>query len=155
MSDGGSSEEGVLDPAVVGSVKERFEASCAGACASSDLPGVYVAPLWDLALEGGAPSLQGWKRAVLRRIEGAGAEHWGHIFLIVSARPGAISIRPNSDVPVPSNVPLDAVGRVLEVGPPSVVLFVRPLHPGVEAHLTAFAGAVERQFLSGTQAAPS
>lgn len=73
-------------------VRQRFEAACASA---KEIPGnesIYFGPLWDLP-SGQVPEGDVcWKRAVLSRIDGGGAAHWGHIYLFVTKRKGRPSI---------------------------------------------------------------
>ncbi len=45
-----------------------------------EFAGVYAGPWWPLPSADG--EVRGWKRAVLKRRSGGGAEHWGHLFLV-------------------------------------------------------------------------
>jgi hypothetical protein len=64
----------------------------AAALALPSRAGVYVGPWWDLESTGPPNPPRGWKRAILRRRPGGGAEHWGHLFLVVSSDPGDTGI---------------------------------------------------------------
>ncbi|HEV2448898.1 MAG TPA: hypothetical protein VGU43_00605 [Thermoplasmata archaeon] len=55
--------------------------------ATPEMEGVYLSPWWPLESTGAAGEFAGWKRSILRREPGRGAEHWGHLFLLTA--PGA------------------------------------------------------------------
>ncbi len=58
-----------------------FEEARRRVLAGPEFSGVYTSPLWPVPAPADHPS---WKCAVLqRRVEG-GAEHWGHLYLVVS-----------------------------------------------------------------------
>jgi hypothetical protein len=90
------SEEGISDGAgaeATASWPDRVTQELDRAIARPDRTGVYAGPWWDLAPTGPGAASPGWKRAILRRWPGGGAEHWGHLFLILSTDPAATSIR--------------------------------------------------------------
>ncbi len=129
-----------------------FEEACQAALQESTLDGVYLSPLWDT--ETSDPSIsRAWKRSVLRRVPGAGAEPWGHVFLLVlrgEGREGRVGDDPERSHPFPptasarSTPPTEPV--VLSAGPPRVLLLLRPRDPVTEERLRAFAQAVSSAF---------
>ncbi|MCI4363938.1 MAG: hypothetical protein L3K13_06530 [Thermoplasmata archaeon] len=58
-----------------------MDAALAKLLKSPGLEEVYLSPWWEVTVD--RAEAFGWKRAVLRRNPGAGATHWGHLFLLV------------------------------------------------------------------------
>jgi hypothetical protein len=56
--------------------------------------GVYTGPAWETISSSTSTEVRVWKIAVLMRRPGAGAEHWGHVFLVMGTGTPTISIRP-------------------------------------------------------------
>ncbi len=129
-----------------------FEGACQAALQESALDGVYLSPLWDT--ETSDPSIsRAWKRSVLRRVPGAGAEPWGHVFLLVlrgEGRGGRVGDDPERSLPFPptasarSTPPAKPI--VLSAGPPRVLLLLRPRDPATEERLRIFAQAISSVF---------
>jgi hypothetical protein len=106
--------------------------------------GVYVGPWW--ILENVPEGVHAWKRAVLRRVPGHGAEHWGHLYLIVRY----------SDRESLSWFTRDWRGRrapkpptanlVLRKGEVNAELALRSSDPAQSAHLEEFAREISERF---------
>lgn len=135
-----------------GRVAQAFEAACEGALSDPDLQGAYLSPLWESETSD-ATQARAWKRSVLRRVVGAGAEPWGHVFLVVlrdrdkgtglkQLSEGIPSLRTASSEP-PTTV-------TLSEGPPRVLLLVRPRAPGTSNALQGFVHRVRASFVPPT-----
>jgi hypothetical protein len=55
---------------------------------------VYPGPVWESASPTGATPTGVWKIAVLERRSTGGAEHWGHLFLVVGENTSKLQIQP-------------------------------------------------------------
>jgi hypothetical protein len=108
---------------------------------------IYVSPWWEVpnVPEG----VWAWKRAVLERVPLQGANHWGHVYLIVDGRSEARSI-----LGLRSRAPLqDAVTAgendvrlPLREGVQRAELLVHPSHPERTERLLSFAQELETRF---------
>ncbi len=119
----------------------RFEAACSTVLRDPAFAGVYVSPLWDLPAPEG---ILAWKRSVLCRQPGGGAEPWGHLFLVEESHPGAFALKELRDAPELSHLrslPLEGPWD-LEDGPPAVSLFLRARDDRTRARLGRFAEAL-------------
>ncbi|MGC2288963.1 MAG: hypothetical protein WA688_03805 [Thermoplasmata archaeon] len=79
---------------------------------------VYTGPIWESGHPSGAFEARVWKIAVLERRPTAGAEHWGHLFVLLREKASEVAIRPEGGVqgypdrpaleilPEPSGAPL-------------------------------------------------
>lgn len=114
------------------------------AAATAGIPpfeSVYSGPAWPVAgpAKEGDPAV--WKVAVLERREGRGAEHWGHLYIIVGHRPADVVIHleegPLGDPNRPGIVPLP-----VRPGLPLQIRY-RPRSLETSGRLGAFAGAFE------------
>lgn len=122
-------------------VAERFEEACSEALNDPSFEGVYLSPLWDLPAP---PGIVAWKRSVLRRRAGGGAEPWGHLFLVEEPRPGGFALEELHDTPTFSHLrslPLEGPWA-LEAGPPAVWLLLRARDERTRTPLSAFASAL-------------
>lgn len=119
----------------------RFEGACSAVLREAPFQGVYVSPLWEVPVPEGFAA---WKRSVLRRLEGGGAEHWGHLFLVEAPGPGEFSLGELHDAPELSHLrSLPVEGPwALEPGPPSVWLLLRARDERTRERLVAFAEAL-------------
>lgn len=106
---------------------------------------VYTGPPWE-----DPPSLESvgtrvWKIAVLERIPGKGAVHWGHLFVLVGPTASTVVIRPEGGLAG------DRDPRELEVlpSPPGslVQIRLRPRSSDTRASLREFALAFQRHAL--------
>ncbi len=104
--------------------RERLDRILELAVQESSFDGVYFGPWWELS---GPGFVDGWKRAVLRRRPGGGADHWGHLFLVFSAAQASVRISTEADPRITS----PRLGPVRRVGwiAPGYALLVRPSHP--------------------------
>ena len=108
---------------------------------------VYLSPWWEMAEV--PEGIRAWKRAVLERRPLRGAEHWGHLYLIVSDAPvpaGRLSLfhRPTSSNPIPER-PFEARLSLRE-GRQLAQLVSRPTGEGRAESLAGFAREVEIRF---------
>jgi hypothetical protein len=55
---------------------------------------VYAGPAWPVGLPAESSRTKVWKIAVLERRAGRGAEHWGHLFLVLGGNTPEIVILP-------------------------------------------------------------
>ena len=122
-------------------VAVRFEVACSTVLRDPLFEGVYLSPLWDLPAPEG---ILAWKRSVLRRRPGGGAEPWGHLFLVEETRPGAFTLKELHDAPEFLHLrPLPLEGPWgLESGPPPVWLLLRARDERTRAGLGSFAEAL-------------
>jgi hypothetical protein len=60
--------------------------------------GAYASPWWASPVDGTHPGVRAWKAAVLCRRPEGGAEHWGHVFVVLgpSGSPGSPRLTPES-----------------------------------------------------------
>lgn len=130
-------------------VARAFDRACQAATKEPPWEGVYVSPLWENETTGDPEEVRAWKRSILRRIPGAGAEPWGHVFLLVTASTsarahaegtgGGALLSTGGGPPVPLPPPL-------WTGPPLVQLLVRPRSIETEDRLQGFLASVRREF---------
>jgi len=108
---------------------------------------VYLSPWWEIP---DVPSgTRAWKRAILERIPLRGAEHWGHLYLVVQPKAesgGFLSILTRPAIgtvvaPKPHETRLP-----LREGDQSAELIVQPRTPAYVERLDAFAREVEIRF---------
>ncbi|MFZ1023900.1 MAG: hypothetical protein WAN87_07180 [Thermoplasmata archaeon] len=118
-------------------LRERLDGALERSAQAPGFEGVYLGPWWDLPNDSPRPLLVGWKRAVLRRVAGGGAEHWGHLFLVYSSVGQMAGLEPESDPRLRS----PRYGVVRRVGAISnaVELLVRSSHPEGSPLLDRFA----------------
>jgi hypothetical protein len=121
-----------------------WEAALSATAGHSPFEEVYTGPPWDTTASSARAAVQVWKVAVLRRREEGGAEHWGHLFLLLG--PGAASwvIRPEGGLggdpkrPAVRSIPAPE-------GSPTRIHF-RPTSEATADALRAFAVEVQRRF---------
>ncbi len=112
--------------------------------ARSEVDGVYLGPPWELPVQPLTESGRGWKLAALQRIAGRGAEHWGHIYVVV------VQDRAAWDVETASNPkgmrPLLEIAEVeaLPFDDPGLLLFIRPRHADYRLRLQTLALTLAR-----------
>lgn len=123
---------GYVDLAIRGTLEyERFDR-------------VYLGPWWDLPVSD--PDLRGWKRAVLRRVLAAGAEHWGHLFLVLNEGTAGRTLT-WAEEPRAGSVGGRPPERIrLRLGDPEILLYHRPSTPSHAEELTSFAHEVGERF---------
>jgi hypothetical protein len=103
---------------------------------------VYTGPVWEIRGSSGSGDPPVWKIAVLERRPGAGAEHWGHVFLVLGKGTAEISLRPagglvgNADRPDLETLP-DIPGGPLRIQ-------FRPTSPDTRSRLREFALEFQR-----------
>jgi hypothetical protein len=108
--------------------------------------GVYLGPWWDLPAAEAPAAISGWKRAVLRRVMNQGAEHWGHLFLLVSSESNSVILKPepNANPNVSRLGPFERIGRIS----PFAILFARSSRPHDSDPLMHLAAETVQSFLS-------
>ena len=108
---------------------------------------VYLSPWWELPdVPDGA---RAWKRAVLERIPLRGAEHWGHLYLVVRDAPGRTSRLSIFGRTWDGNAVAEAPGEQrlsLRRGHQLAELIVHPSHMERADKLKSFAAEVEERF---------
>lgn len=105
---------------------------------------VYLGPWWDLPT--GSPELRGWKRAVLRRVPAAGAEHWGHLFLVIHDADDPAALDWAQELRRGKVEPAEPTGLVLRALAPEIRLYFRPTSAGTEEPLASFVREVGERF---------
>ncbi len=75
------------------SIWERASAEAAG---HPPFEAVYPGPVWESASPFGPAKVGVWKIAVLERRPAAGAEHWGHLFVVLGENASKVVLRPES-----------------------------------------------------------
>ncbi len=119
--------------------------------ASSEVEGLYLGPPWELPVRPVTESGRGWKIATLQRIAGRGAEHWGHIYVVVVLRRAAWDVetatnpgemRPLLETEEVKPVPFDD---------PGLLLFIRPRLPAYEIRLRTLALDLARSLPSSEE----
>jgi hypothetical protein len=106
---------------------------------STQWEGVYASPWWELWAD--RQDSFAWKRAILRRAPGAGATHWGHLYVVVSP------LGTRGNLPRTESTDRSAALPPVEIGKfatsqATASLWVRPREP--EA-LNAFVAALARR----------
>lgn len=108
---------------------------------------VYLSPWWELpeVPEG----TRAWKRAVLERIPLRGAEHWGHLYLVVrmdaTSRPRFSILGRSWDGRVIAEAPGET--RIsIRHGAQTAEIVVHPSHPDRAERVRGFAHEVEERF---------
>ncbi|MFZ0892000.1 MAG: hypothetical protein WB778_02205 [Thermoplasmata archaeon] len=131
-----SSESAIPNPDAL-RLRERLDLALERISHLPAFDGVYLGPWWELPSLSHQLGMVGWKRAVLRRVAGGGAEHWGHLFLLYSAVGQTAGVEPESDPRVRS----PRYGAVRKVGEISKVatFLVRASHPDGSPLLDLFA----------------
>ncbi len=124
---------GYVDLAITGTLEyERYR-------------GVYVGPWWKL--EDVPEGMYVWKRAVLHRTPGRGAEHWGHLYLIVryaTREPFSWFTR---DLRGRRTSAAPTENLVLRKGEQTAELAIRTSDPAQQGHLHEFAREISERFL--------
>jgi hypothetical protein len=123
-----------------------WEEVAAATSRSAPFEGVYTGPVWENPMAKGSETAHVWKLAVLQRQPSGGAEHWGHLFLVVGTDPSEVSIRPEGGLAGDPNRPsLESLPR----GPGSPFeIRVRPRSVDTDARLRAFAEEFQRHALA-------
>jgi hypothetical protein len=108
---------------------------------------LYVGPWWDMSSSVDLDGVEGWKRAVLRRIPHGGAQHWGHLFLITTRRWVKVDVDPerfglSSAAPTQPTTSLE-----LRAGDPHAVLIGRPSRAERANDLAEFMHEVVDRFI--------
>lgn len=130
-------------------VARAFDRACEAAMREPEWQGVYVSPLWETESSAPPDRVRGWKRSVLRRIPGAGAEPWGHVFLVVTSSATSGAHVEGQDLGpglFTTGGPASALKPLLWEGPPRVQLWVRPRSPLTDTDLRGFLGSVRKEF---------
>ncbi len=132
--------------------KGDFERACGVAVADLEHrlgeEGLYLSPLWEAETSSPERS-RAWKVSVLRRVQGAGAEPWGHLFFVVlRRREGGVQLRTELVGILGPAVPSPPEGNVLPLaaGPPARLLLLRPRDGSTAQRLRAFAEALRDAF---------
>ncbi len=119
--------------------------------ANSERDGVYLGPPWELPVRPVTESGQGWKLAALQRVSGRGAEHWGHIYVVVVRRRAAWDLRtaksPEGLRPQLDNAEVEPV----PFDDPGLVLFIRPRHEDYRLRLRTLALTLARSLPSSEE----
>jgi hypothetical protein len=106
---------------------------------------VYPGPVWESAGPTGAPGTGVWKIAVLERQSTAGAEHLGHLFVVVAEDPKKVVLRPESGLAAnPNRMELESLSA--DPGVPWRLL-IRPRSAETASRLRAFALEFQRHAL--------
>jgi hypothetical protein len=118
-----------------------WDQAAAATAGTAPFEAVYPGPSWPVKTPPGAGHARVWKMAVLERRAGGGAEHWGHVFVVVGENAPDVVIRPEGGLPGdkdrPEMEPLPAIpGGLLQVR-------IRPLTEGTADRLRAFALAFQ------------
>jgi hypothetical protein len=118
-------------------LRERLDAALEHIAREPEFDGVYLGPWWELPRATPPPSIIGWKRAVLRRVPGRGAEHWGHLFLVYSGleQTTRLELDSGSRLRGPRYGVVRRVGQLSE----KAALLIRPSHPDGSPLLDRFA----------------
>ncbi len=123
---------GYVDLAIRGTLEyERFDR-------------VYLGPWWDLPT--GSPELRGWKRAVLRRVLAAGAEHWGHLFLVVNDSLTARPLTWSEDRTLAGAEREPPSSLQLRAAAPEIRMYYRPTGEAHAEALASFAREIGERF---------
>jgi hypothetical protein len=104
--------------------------------------GVYTGPVWESENPAAPGGPRVWKVAVLERRPGAGAEHWGHLFLVLGALESEISIRPVGGVAGDDNRPEVEILPAIPGAP--LRIQIRPRSPETRDRLREFALEFQR-----------
>jgi hypothetical protein len=107
---------------------------------------VYLGPWWDLPSEKGTTYTRAWKRAVLRRIPAQGAQHWGHIYLVVRDGEGRLELRRERGVLGMKGPEAEVTELVLREGRPMLSLAYRPSTLEHSEELDSFARDIAARF---------
>ncbi|MGA7860885.1 MAG: hypothetical protein WCB19_03400 [Thermoplasmata archaeon] len=103
---------------------------------------VYTGPVWESASPTGPGSARVWKIAVLERRASGGAEHWGHLFVVLGENASKIAIHPEGGMQGDPDRPgLESLPA--SPGVPLQVL-LRPRSAETSARLRAFALEFQR-----------
>jgi hypothetical protein len=126
-----------------------FERACHRAAGAEDMEGVYVSPLWETYTSSGPGRSRAWKISVLRRVPGAGAEPWGHVYLVVTSHGRPDMALDSTETGIPSGGEGDLPVAVppperLDEGPPSVWVLLRPRSLRTQEPLIGFVARVRR-----------
>lgn len=143
-----SEQEGAFDRRAQ-ELASKFDRLCQAALGGPGLDGVYVSPLWETYTSTGPGRSRAWKRSVLRRIPGAGAEPWGHLFLVVASAGLSDPTVALSEEGLPAGTAdPSAVSATIQLdpGPPSAWVLLRPRGPTTASPLREFAETVHRRW---------
>jgi hypothetical protein len=103
---------------------------------------VYTGPAWEMAVPESSVETKVWKMAVLQRRPPGGAEHWGHLFLLLGSNASKVILRAEGGFYGAGDRP------PLEVLPPAPGLALeirtRPATTGTSDRLRAYALAFQR-----------
>jgi hypothetical protein len=134
-------------PVTPGMILGYLDLAITGVLDYSKFAGVYLGPWWDLGDLVAMDGVQVWKRAVLRRIPNAGAQHWGHLYLVTARTYARVELTPETlgFTGKPSKFPMARVQ--LREGDPQAVLFVRPSRNDSEANLSSFVREIVDRFV--------
>ena len=117
--------------------------SAAAAAAShwTDAP-VYTGPAWEIPNPKASSPARVWKIAVLQRRVGRGAEHWGHLWLVLSEPPVDVELQPLGGI----SGNRESLSVEILPGSPATPFQVRlrPLSEETSARLRAFALEFQR-----------
>lgn len=134
---------------VAEATSRAFDRACQATAGHPRWSGVYVSPLWEVEAGDAPGTVRGWKRSVLRRVPGAGAEPWGHVFLVVTASADAVArVEELGLGPIHAHAGGKAVpvSPPLWEGPPRAQLFLRPRSPATAERLQAFVEELREEF---------
>lgn len=76
-----------------------WESAAAAAIAGTGGGRVYAGPAWEMSSPSPSLPARVWKLAVLERKTGGGAEHWGHLLVVLDATPRDVTIQPDRSMP--------------------------------------------------------
>lgn len=123
-----------------------FDLAITGALEYPRYVGVYLAPWWDMPGLEASEGVHGWKRSVLKRVAGAGAEHWGHMFLVAAEGSRRVKVGPG-DLGLPLKSSSEPVEEIqLRAGEPRLTLHIRATSSYHREELRAFAEDVAERF---------
>ncbi|MCI4319059.1 MAG: hypothetical protein L3K23_02865 [Thermoplasmata archaeon] len=108
---------------------------------------VYLGPWWDMSANVDLDGVEGWKRAVLRRVPHGGAQHWGHLFLIMTRRWAKVEVDPERFGLPSAAAAQPTTSLQLRAGDPHAVLIGRPSRPERAGELAEFMHEVVDRFV--------
>jgi hypothetical protein len=103
---------------------------------------VYTGPVWESAGSTVPEEPRVWKVAVLERRPGAGAQHWGHVFLLLGVGQTKISIRPTGGLAGDDGRP--EIETLPEIPGAPLRIQIRPTSPETRTRLREFAVEFQR-----------
>jgi hypothetical protein len=135
---------------------DRFDRAAKRALLGPGRQSLYLGPWWNLALRLTDAGAQGWKRAVLERRPGRGADHWGHLYLVVTSTPGRVQLRPDDlgGARSAGASPAEPTYRALDSGPTRTWLVARGSSEMHSARLEDLAEAIALEYARDSSGPP-